>query len=228
MQSNLQSIFLPLIILLSFQVDAQQVITTDIDHFWKAYDKIGTTKDSVLQYRYLDELYLSKGTAGLKAIRQARNYSPQDYINAINSYPKFWTSIRANTLKAGKIAKELETGIGKLRKLYPELKPATIYFTVGALRTNGTFSGPMVLIGSEMAMADKNTVASEFPENSRTGRRTFFDSNPIDDLVLLNTHEYVHTQQKPAVRNLLSYALNEGVAEFVSVKTMAFPLLFRQ
>ncbi|WP_121667455.1 gliding motility protein GldB-related protein [Mesonia aquimarina] len=196
------------------------IVTTDIQNFWKAYDKIRSTQDSILQYKYLDSLYFQKGTPGLAAIREARNYTPQDYISAINNYPKFWSSVKENTLKADQFSRELETGIEKLRVLYPTLKPAKIYFTIGALRTGGTTLDSLVLIGSEIAMADKNTISEEFPENIRNGRRTYFNSNPIDDIVLLNLHEYVHTQQNPQVHNLLSIAIREGVAEFVSSLAM--------
>ena len=117
----------------------------------------------------------------------------------------------------------MNKGIKKLRLIYPELKPANIYFTIGALRTNGTIKDKSVLIGSELAMTDKNTVTDEFPKNLRNARRVYFDSEPINDLVLLNVHEYVHTQQKPFVDNLLSYVIYEGIAEFVSTKAMNVP-----
>lgn len=223
MTNSVKFIFCLMIIFCSLQINAQNVFSQDVDNFWKAYDKITKTKDSALQKKLLENLYLSKGTEGLIAIRKARNYTSQDYINAINNYPKFWNSIRKNTLKSKNFKKDLDKGIEKLRKIYPELKPAKIYFTIGALRTGGTFSDNLVLIGSEIAMADKNTITDEFPENIRKARRKFFDSEPIKDLVLLNIHEYVHTQQKPTVENLLSYVINEGVAEFVSTKAMNLP-----
>ena len=201
----------------------ENIVTTDITHFWEAYDKITSTKDSILQYKYLDSLYLKRGTKGLNAIRQVRNYTPEDYIRVINEYPKFWTSIRENTLKANQFSSELQDGIEKLREIYPELKPAKIYFTIGAFRTGGTTLDSLVLIGSELAMANKNTISTEFPEEEREDRRIYFDSNPIENLILLNIHEYVHTQQKPMVYNLLSLAIYEGVAEFVSVKAMGVP-----
>lgn len=223
MTNSVKFTFCLMIIFCSLQINAQNVFSQDVDNFWKAYDKITKTKDSALQKKLLENLYLSKGTEGLIAIRKARNYTSQDYINAINNYPKFWNSIRKNTLKSKNFKKDLDKGIEKLRKIYPELKPAKIYFTIGALRTGGTFSDNLVLIGSEIAMADKNTITDEFPENIRKARRKFFDSEPIKDLVLLNIHEYVHTQQKPTVENLLSYVINEGVAEFVSTKAMNLP-----
>ena len=65
------------------QKQSPNIVTSDIKNFWEAYEKITSTQDSVLQYKYLDSLYLKKGTNGLKAIRQARNYTPQEYISAI-------------------------------------------------------------------------------------------------------------------------------------------------
>ncbi len=200
--------------------NTSNIITSDIDNFWNAYDKITATKDSTLQYKYLDSLYFKKGTEGLKTIRLVRNYTEADYINAINNYPLFWSSIRKNTLKADRMSSDLEKGIQKLKEIYPDLKPAKIFFTIGAFRTPGTTLDSLVLIGSELAMTNKNTVSTEFPEEIQGARRKYFNSNPINDLVLLNVHEYVHTQQKAMVHNILSLAIYEGVAEFVSVKAM--------
>lgn len=196
------------------------IVTSDINNFWEAYDKITSTQDSILQNKYLDSLYLKKGTDGLKAIRQARNYTPQEYISAINNYPKFWTSIRENTLKADQYSSELEKGIKNLKEIYSNIKPAKIYFTIGALRTNGTTLDSLVLIGSELALADKETPTNEFPENL-SHLRNYFDSEPSKNIVFLNIHEYVHTQQKTTIGNsLLAQTVLEGVAEFIAEKAL--------
>lgn len=211
-------ILMSLLCLCFWNTQAQNVITEDIDNFWKAYDKITATKDNTLQRQYLNQYFLNKATPGLTAIRQVRNYTPQQYLDAINRYPKFWQSIRANTYKAKALGKELEKGIQKLKKIYPTLKPANIYFTVGAFRTNGTTLDSMVLIGSELAMADKNTITNEFPARNKRFLDNYFSTNPIANIVFLNIHEYVHTQQTTALDvNLLTQCLREGVAEFVAV-----------
>lgn len=140
-------------------------ITSDIDNFWTAYDQIVTTKDSAQQYAYLNQLFIEKGTPGLKAIMKARQYTPKSYIDAINQYPLFWHSIRANTLKARDFSNEIAANVVKLKKLYPDLKPAQIYFTIGAFRTGGTTQGNMILIGSEIALTDRNTIKQEFSRN---------------------------------------------------------------
>lgn len=215
--------FLTIVVILSScqtQKQSSKIITSDIKNFWDAYDNITSTQDSILQYKYLDSLYLKKGTDGLKAIQQARNYTPQDYISAINNYPKFWSSMREKTLKADQYSSELEKGIKNLKEIYPNIKPAKIYFTIGALRTNGTTLDSLVLIGSELALADKKTTTNEFPENL-SHLRSYFDSEPSENIVFLNIHEYVHTQQKTTIGNsLLAQTVLEGVAEFVAEKAL--------
>ena len=199
---------------------SSNIVTKDIANFWIAYDKITATQDSILQHKLIDSLYFQKGTDGLKAIMQARNYTSQDYINAINHYPRFWNSIRKNTLKADKLSTELEKGIRKLKEIYPDSKPAKIYFTIGALRTNGTTVDSLVLIGSELALADINTPTNEFPENL-SHLTSYFDSEPSKNIVFLNIHEYVHTQQKTTIGyNLLAQTVIEGVAEFLAEKAL--------
>ncbi len=214
--------FLFLAIVTAKAVNAQDksysVVTTDIDNFWLAYDKITSTKDSTKQYDYLNKLFLEKGTPGLKAIMEAKRYTAKSYISAINNYPMFWVSIRQNTFKAKNYAKEIAANVAKMKALYPELKPANVYFTMGALETGGTILNGMVLIGTEIAFGDKNTVTTEFPKD--LGHlRPYFDSNPDGNVVFTNMHEYVHTQQKTTDANsLLAQSVVEGVAEFVAVK----------
>jgi uncharacterized protein YjaZ len=178
------------------------LITSDLDHFWQAYDKINSTKDTSAQYTYLNTLFLEKATPGQKAMIQARHYTAKEYLDVITQKQTYFNSIRSNTLKAKDYAKAIAIKIDRFKQLYPALKPAEIYFTVGAFRSGGTTTGKMVLIGSEIALANEH----------------------LGDLVFTNIHEYVHTQQKTNMGdNLLAQCVMEGVAEFVSEKVMAIP-----
>lgn len=192
-----------------------QMVTTDIDRFWQAYDKIRSTADKSEQLNYLNNLYIKNGSVGLKLIMEARRYSDQEYLDAINKYPLFWDSIRANTYRAKEFAKDIEVGVNRLKKIYPALKSNHIYFTIGALRTPGTGKDGQVLVGSELAMADESTNATEFT-TAFSHLKPYFASNPIRHIVFLNVHEYVHTQQKAEMAyDLLSQSLFEGIAEFI-------------
>jgi hypothetical protein len=197
----------------------EQFVTYDIDNFWQAYDKIVTTKDSAQQYSYLNTLFIHPGSLGLKAIMQARNYTAQSYIEVINRYPLFWQSIRKNTRRAKTLARKADAQVTKVKQLYPDWKPATTYFTVGALRTGGTSMGNMVLMGSEIALANHTTTTSEFgPDFAHLKEHL---KTKTDDIVLFTTvHEYIHTQQKTTLGNtLLAQCVLEGVAEFLAVTT---------
>lgn len=178
---------------------AVSLVTTDINHFWQAYDKIMATSDTTAQYDYLRKLFLDRATPGQKAMIQTRSYTPKDYMEAIYQRKTYFNSIRNNTFKANDYAKAITEKVEVFKKLYPTLKPAQIYFTVGAFRSGGTTLNDMVLIGSEIAMADEH----------------------LNNLVFTNIHEYVHTQQKSTVCDyLLGQSVMEGVAEFMTEKVM--------
>lgn len=220
MKSLIHFFILALIITACATPNPSIVISSDIDHFWEAYDKIQATPDTSKQKEYLQTLFLDKGTPGLEAIMQARRYTIDSYLDAIHDYPRFWESMRPNMLKAKDLGPEIEEGVAAFEKLYPKSRPAKVYFTVGALRTNGTAMDSLVLIGSELALADESAVTEELP-SSFGYLRAYFDSNPIENVVFLNVHEYVHTQQTThGGYDLLSQCLFEGIAEFIPVIAM--------
>ncbi len=201
----------------SAQKQFANIYTTDIDNFWQAYDRIATTKDSAQQYQYLHQFFLDKGTPGLKAMMKVRDYTAKEYVDAINRYPRFWQSIRPNMLKAKQFSADIAANVQKLKVLYPALKPAPVYFTVGVFRSGGTTLDGMVLIGSESTLTDEHTIMDEFPANFNTVQ--FAKTNPINNVVFTNVHEYVHTQQKTTTAdNLLGQCVLEGVAEFLAEK----------
>lgn len=200
------------------QNQSTNVVTTDIDNFWIAYDRITSTSDSLKQYEILDHAFISKGTPGLRAMMAARSYTSKSFIDAIHAYPMYWTSIRASMFKAKEYSAGIAKNIEMLKSIYPALKPAKIYFTVGAFRSGGTTMDSLVLIGSEISMADSNVYTREF-ETENPNLAVYLQTNPVNTLIFTNIHEYIHTQQKTTVApNLLGQSIIEGVAEFVAEK----------
>jgi hypothetical protein len=191
----------------------QFVFTSDVDHFWEAYDSIRTTGDSLRQLHYIQSIYIERGTPGLRAFMEARDYSADQWVHLIRSYPRFWNSIRGNTLQVKNKQSAIEESVQRLRTLYPDLKPARMYFTVGCLRSGGTTMNDMVLIGTEIATGDPHTDASEFPDD---WLRNVFRNQDQSELVFLNVHEYIHTQQRFEGEDLLSHCIQEGSADFMA------------
>ncbi len=150
---------------------------------------------------------------------EARRYTPQEYLESMTSYPKFWNSIRKNMNNVKIFNQDLRQGVDKLAAIYPDLKHATIYYTIGNHRSPGTGVDSMVLLGTEFALGDSATITTELPEHTQN----YYKINPTKHLSFLCVHEYVHTQQKPMVHNLLSLTLYEGIAEFVAIKATGQP-----
>lgn len=193
-----------------------RVESSDIARFWTAYDAIRASADPAEKRRALLRDYIEPGTPGLRAFMQAKGYTPECYLDAIERYPKFWNSVRDGTLTlAGKTA-DTPQRIEALRKLYPPLRPARIYFAIGCLNSSGTTLGDQVLIGAELAAGGPDTDVSEMPERRRAALGGYFATRPADGLPLLLVHEYVHTQQKGPGPTLLAQAIYEGAADFVA------------
>lgn len=197
-----------------------KVFTSDITHFWEAYDSVKTVSDSALQRDIIQRLYVDRGTPGLKAFMKARNYSAEGWVILIRTLPKFWESVRPQTLGIAARAGEIETSIQKLKQLYPGLRPASMYFTIGGLRSGGTVQDSMVLIGAEIAAGSPETDVSEFPNKWLAG--VFRAQNP-DNLVALNIHEYIHTQQTGGSTILLGQCIGEGACDFIAELVIGKP-----
>jgi hypothetical protein len=200
----------------------QRVFTSDIDRFWIAYDSAQTTTDSVQQLHYIQTLYVDKGTPGLKAFMELRDYSAPGWVGLLRQDPKFWRSIRPNTLTVKSSAAAIEASIRRFKQLYPPLTNAKMYFTVGGLHSGGTTKDSMILVGSEIATGGPQTDVSE--PDAKWLAKIFQNQHP-GNIVPLNIHEYVHTQQRGNEPNLLlGKCLQEGSADFITELVMDKPM----
>jgi len=96
---------------------------------------------------------------------------------------------------------ELKGAIKSLKRLYPRIIDAAMYFTIGGLRSKGTVTNRMVLAGAEIATGDSTIDMSEFKSNLL---KNVFANQSIDNIVFLNIHAYIHTQQTGEGKTLLS------------------------
>lgn len=204
-----------------FSQNTDKIFTSDIDNFWTAYDSIQKTTNHSKKLSFINNLYIKKGTKGLHAFMKARDYNDSLYVKLINKYPKFWNSIRANTLTIKNKTSELNKVVKNLKKLYPELKDAEMYFTIGGLRSGGTVTDNMVLVGAEIATGTPDVDMSEF---KRDWLKKVFAKQSLDNIVYLNIHEYVHTQQKGGKTRVLNHSIKEGACDFIAELALQKPI----
>ena len=198
------------------------VIADDIARFWQAYDTVRALSDTLEQIRAVQRLYIDPGSPGLQGLIAVRRYSASEFARAISAYPRYWQSIRTNTLRVAELSARITNGITAFQVLYPEGRPADVYFAIGVFRTPGTIHEGRVLIGAELALADPQTVTTELPPRL-TNLTSYVARDPIAQVVPLNVHEYVHTQQRDKEYRVLDMVLFEGIAEYLSVLATGVP-----
>jgi len=208
------------------QGTSQKVFVADIDNFWIAFDSVQTTNDSVQQIAYIKKLYIDKGSVGLRSFMAVRGNSAEKWVRLIRQSPKFWASIRPNTVTVKEKAELIEARIQKLKELYPELSEAKMYFTIGGLNSGGTTVNKMILIGCEIATGTANTDVSDLPQNTARWLGGVFMEQDLNNIVPLNIHEYIHTQQKSGEPStLLGLAIREGSCDFITELVMETPMM---
>ncbi len=205
-----------------FSQNSNKIITSDIDNFWIAFDSIQNTNDYNKKLNFINKLYIQPASKGLQAFMKARNYSDTLYVGLIKDYPKFWNSIRPNTLRIKNKTAELNNAVENLKKLYPELKDAEMYFTIGGLRSGGTVTDHMVLVGAEIATGTSDADVSEFKDN---WLKNVFAKQSPDNIVYLNIHEYIHTQQKGDKNRVLNQSIKEGACDFIAELAIEKPVV---
>lgn len=193
-----------------------KIHTSDIDNFWKTYDKIQATNDTSQQLQIIQTTYFDSGSEGLKSFIKEAELTTNCLLRNIKRKPKFWVSIRPKTLAIKKQFQELEKIMSRYKQLYPKFKQPDIYFTIGCLSSGGTTNKNEILIGSEIAAADNTVDASEI---GTWLKGVFKDNKGIEYLV---AHEMTHTQQPDGdseddgKSNLLGYCIIEGAADFIA------------
>ncbi|HYF31108.1 MAG TPA: DUF2268 domain-containing putative Zn-dependent protease [Chitinophagaceae bacterium] len=196
------------------------VQTLDIDHFWEAYDNLKKCKSRDDSINSLQKIYLDRATDGLKDFIQARQFTAEKFVRQIARFPKFYNSIRENTYEARKSVPIIEEVVNKFKEIYPNFKPKKVCFAIGLVNTGGTVSDDFLLIGTEITTCTKDDDLSEF-NNSSFSKVLAKDTDIVQNIKNMVSHEYVHTQQSYSTDStaincpLLYSALREGICDFI-------------
>jgi hypothetical protein len=200
--------------------------TRDISHFWSAYDqlKVAVTKEDSI--RTIQEGYIDQASAYFKAFIKARDFTSAEYVALIQVYPEFWKSIRPLTERIASRKNEIETVFAQMDTTLPGFRQPDVCFAIGCLRTGGTTSKDLILIGAEIAAADESV------EKSKLNPWLQSVLGKTGDIVSMVAHEAVHTQQsgfpffelfrllKHKKLSLMNMAIVEGSADFITMQLL--------
>ena len=196
------------------------VQTIDIDHFWEAFDNLSKSKSRKDSIASFQKIYLNRATDGLKDFIVAREFTAEKFVDAVSMMPKFYNSIRKNTLEVKNIVDNLNGLIVNFKKIYPQFETKKICFAIGIVNTGGTVSENFLLIGTEISTSNIDVDLSEFTNEAfrKVLERGDDVTQKIKNIV---AHEYVHTQQNRNMNNnivrcdLLEAVIMEGMCDFI-------------
>ncbi|CAM3931850.1 TPR end-of-group domain-containing protein [Mucilaginibacter galii] len=184
-------------------------ITTDIHHFWQAYDK--AVKDTAHFKQIMHKLYFDRASRGMNDYMDLKVGSIDEFVSHIQSAPKFYSAIRNNTFKIDKFKPAFEASYRKFKLLYGDARFPDVYFVIGAFTSGGTVSNAGLLLGVNQSAADSHTPVGELSARMQTRL------NPVAGLPDVVAHELIHYQQDGMKQDTttLSYVIREGMADFM-------------
>jgi hypothetical protein len=190
-------------------------VTSDIPHFWAAYDAGGSNGTSApFQTEYLD-----RASAGLRDFIGLRSVTAASLAAMVRTYPRYFADIRTSTLRLANdaaLTARMREGYVRMKDLYAGAVFPPVTFLIGRFSTGGTTSTTGMLVGLEFYALGPNTPTDELAQFQRDNVR------PLDSLPVIVAHEHTHILQARAggimghsSKNLLEQSLLEGSADFI-------------
>lgn len=186
-----------------------KLVTTDIHHFWAAYD--AAAKDTANRKQIFTDQYFRKATPGLQDYYLSKIGSVAAFVRNQDRKKEFYKAIRPNTLAIDDMKEEISSNLVKLKELYADAVFPDIYFVMGRWNSAGTVSDNGMLIG-----VDQIVKSPGIPEQELN----LWEKNNFqlaERLPVIVTHELIHSQQTKMKQDtaLLYYAIIEGMADFM-------------
>jgi hypothetical protein len=202
--------------------DAAKLDTTDIDHFWRAYDAAmrslrqsadpKSREATEAAAKEFGTLYIDQASAVLQTYYLIKVGALEDLVDVTRGYPKFFDSIRPNTLRTRTLEPEFRALFRRMREVVPDAVFPDVTFVMGSMSSGGTSVSNGLVVGMDLNARGDDTVLSELSPGARQMVESTFAQLPH-----LVTHELAHAQQHGrAEDSLLAQSLKEGGADFVA------------
>ena len=188
-------------------------VTSDIGKFWQAYDLAASEADKEKRVAIFQTEYLDKGSAGLKDFLRLRIKSAESLVNTIDRMPKYYASIRPQTLQVQRMENKMRAAFKKFKSIYPQAVFPDVYFLIGVTSSGGTTGPSGLLIGTEMYGKTAKTPMGELSAWLKVVLST------VEQVPAIVAHESCHYNQRynsaSDQRHLLGKSLQEGACDTI-------------
>jgi hypothetical protein len=172
--------------------DSAIIISSDIDHFWEAYDSLGNQKSTIDSLKTIKTIFIERASEGLREYMKAANCYESQYLETIRKKHNEYLLVRNKTQMVRNQRQVILGYLKKFKRMYPSLKIPVICFTMGIFQVGGSQFENTLYIGCET------------------------DAMENVDITVQTIHELAHFQQKDQDQKTdLELAMIEGGAEFV-------------
>jgi len=212
--------------------DKATFVTSDVQNFWRAFDLASGENDEAKRIAIYQAQYLDRGSAGLQDFLRSRIGSAKTLVETIDALPRFYASVRPNTLRVEEMEKKIRRSFRKFKELYPDAVFPNIYFVIGTASTGGTASKNGLIIGTELYGVTSRTPRDEFPALFKIFLKDVKDDNElnalvtkalvtalksIDKLPTIVAHESCHFNQNyPPQNTVLEKSIQEGSCDLIA------------
>ena len=190
-----------------------EVVTTDVAHFWRAFDESAkvSTERRVDVYR---REYFDLASQGLKDYAAFRHVTAETLAAHVEQNRDYYTTIRPYINEVVKQKPVIQAAFRRLKALYPVMKfPAHVYFVVGPQKGAGMNSDNGIIFAADMFATPPGT-----PYSYAKVSATYVPYAAI--------HETIHFNQKYQTNNestLLQNVVSEGTADFIASLVLPEP-----
>lgn len=188
---------------------AVKFVTSDIESFWKAFDKATTENAEEI---YTQE-YFAPGSDGLQLFLKYRIGNAKSFAEQVSSSRKYYEALRAPSRRIAAFEPKMRASFRKLKDLYPDAIFPNVYFVIGRMNSAGTLAPGGLLIGVDMFGANGQVNSDGLSQWQRSVIA------PIEKVPFVVAHESIYYQQKysiPGEPTLLQKSINEGAADFIA------------
>lgn len=193
--------------------DQAQIVTSDVDHFWQAFDDAAKVPPEQRTAIYAKE-YFDVGSQGLKDFIPDRLKSPEVLSAYVESRRAFYEKARLLIQRVVGQKAAIAAAFRRLKTLYPDIKfPKHVYFVVGRRTSGGTSTDDGIIMGAEMYATAPGTPYSY--ASLTPGMVPFFV-----------VHETIHFNQVSQPGDdtpLLQNVVVEGTADFTTSLVLPEP-----
>lgn len=194
--------------------DQAEIVTTDVAHFWQAFDDAAKAPPGQRAAVYTRE-YLDLASPGLKDIIPHKFVSPQAFSDYVEAHRDFYEKGHPYIQQVVDQKAAVADAFRRLKALYPGIRfPKHVYFIVGRHNMGGTSSDDGIILAVEMYTA-------------MPGAPYSYPNMPPSIVPFKVLHETVHFNQTVQPEGvdapLLQNTVLEGMADFIASLVLPQP-----